>query len=156
MSCSACAEQAIDLQHPVACGRMVKVFCFLSTTTLSPSVTMRSASTVDEAVEAACAGDSHGAQTPVSAISRGREGRRRHPGPWTAAVLRSALTALSTFSHGYVRYTRSTSLILSTADRDSYGVQPRYRARRKRNSYLSTPASTSKHAWWLQLCSIVS
>ena len=94
MSCSACAEQAIDLQHPVACGRMVKVFCFLSTTTLSPSVTMRSASTVDEAVEAACAGDSHGAQTPVSAISRGRGGRRRHPGPWTAAVLRSALTSL--------------------------------------------------------------
>ena len=46
----------------------------LSTTTLSPSVTMRSASTVDEAVEAACAGDSHGAQTPVSAISRGRGG----------------------------------------------------------------------------------
>ena len=56
---------------------------------------MRSASTVDEAVEAACAGDSHGAQTPVSAISRGREGRRApgaagtcDPGPWTAAVLR--------------------------------------------------------------------
>ena len=44
---------------------------FLSTTTLSPSVTMRSASTVDETVEAACTGDSHGAQTPVSAISRG-------------------------------------------------------------------------------------
>ena len=43
----------------------------LSTTTLSPSVTMRSASTVDETVEAACTGDSHGAQTPVSAISRG-------------------------------------------------------------------------------------
>ena len=56
----------------------------LSTTTLSPSVTMRSASTVDEAVEAACAGDSHGAQTSVSAISRGQEGRRRHPGLWTA------------------------------------------------------------------------
>ena len=48
---------------------------FLSTTTLSPSVTMRSASTVDEAVKAACVGDSHGAQTPLFAISRGREGR---------------------------------------------------------------------------------
>ena len=114
MSCSACAEQAIDLQHPVACGRMVKVFCFLSTTTLSPSVTMRSAPTVDEAVEAACAGDSHGAQTPVSAISRGRGGRRRHPGPWTrdcrGPVLRSALTALSTFCLGFVPPTHSTSL----------------------------------------------
>ena len=55
---------------------------FLLTTTLSPSVTMRSASTVDKAVEAACADDSHGAQTPVSAISRGRGGRRRNPGPW--------------------------------------------------------------------------
>ena len=61
---------------------------FLSTTTLSPTVTMRSASEVDAAIEAACAGDSHGAQTPVSAISRGREGRRQHPGPWTAAVCR--------------------------------------------------------------------
>ena len=75
----------------------------LSTTTLSPSVTMRSASTVDGAVEAACAGDSHGAQTPVSAKCRSAEAGRaagatahRHPGPWTAAVLRSALTALST------------------------------------------------------------
>ena len=86
------------------------VASFLSTTTLSPSVTMRSASTVDEAVEAACAGDSHGAQTPVSAISRGRGGRRRHPGPWTAAVLRSALTALSTFcfSDAFVYHLLST------------------------------------------------
>ena len=56
----------------------------LSTTTLSPSVTMRSASTADKAVDEACAGDSHGAQTSVSAISRGQEGRRRHPGLWTA------------------------------------------------------------------------
>ena len=94
------------------CGTLVAAAASsLSTTTLSPSVTMRSASTVNEAVEAACAGDSHGAQTPVSAISRGRDCRRRHPGPWTAAVLRSALTALLTFSHGFVRYTRSTSLL---------------------------------------------
>ena len=42
----------------------------LSTTTLSPSMTMRSASTVDEAVEAAaCVGDSHGAQTPISRLT---------------------------------------------------------------------------------------
>ena len=66
------------------------VTSFATTTTLSPTVTMRSASEVDAAIEAACAGDSHGAQTPVSAISRGRGGRRRHPGPWTAAVLRAA------------------------------------------------------------------
>ena len=93
-----------DSQHQRITGtQMLKVYCFLSTTTLSPSVTMRSASTVDEAVEAACAGDSHGAQTPVSAISRGRGGRRRHPGPWTAAVLRSALTALSTFCSTVLR-----------------------------------------------------
>ena len=62
------------------------------------SVTMRSASTVDEAVEAACAGDSHGAQTPVSAVSSGRGGRRRHPGPWTAAVLRSRECAHGAFN----------------------------------------------------------
>ena len=82
----------------------------------STMVTMRSASTVDGAVEAACAGDSHGAQTPVSAKCRSAEAGRaagatahRHPGPWTAAVLRSALTALSTFSRAFVRITRSTS-----------------------------------------------
>ena len=38
---------------------------------------MRSSSEVDAAIEAACAGDSHGTQTPVSAIGRGRWGRRR-------------------------------------------------------------------------------
>ena len=59
----------------------------LWTTTLSPSVTMRSASTVDKAVEAACVGDSHGAQTPVSAISRGRRGR------WWRAAARTAAVA---------------------------------------------------------------
>ena len=81
-SCSACAQQAIDLHHshtghalilrverhtqcmpgsvpfnrqshPLACGRMVKAFCFATTTTLSPTVTMRSASEVDAAIEAA-------------------------------------------------------------------------------------------------------
>ena len=36
---------------------------FPSTTTLSPTVTMRSASEVDATIEAACAADSHGAQT---------------------------------------------------------------------------------------------
>ena len=53
----------------------------LSTTTLLLSVTMRSGSTVDGAIEAACAGDSHRAQTPVSAISRGREGGGPPPAP---------------------------------------------------------------------------
>ena len=64
---------------------------FPSTTTLSPTVTMRSASEVDAAIEAACAGDSHGAQTPVSAIGRGRWGRRRRVQARTAAASRSAL-----------------------------------------------------------------
>ena len=64
---------------------------FPSTTTLSPTVTMRSASEVDAAIEAACAGDSHGAQTAVSAIGRGRWGRRRRVQARTAAASRSAL-----------------------------------------------------------------
>ena len=138
-SCSACAQQAEDLQHsrtghalmmrverhtqcmpgsalfnrqphPVACGRMVKAFCFATTTTLSPTVTMRSASEVDAAIEAACAGDSHGAQTPVSAIGRGRWGRRRRVQARTAAASRSALQHVSTFSHGFEPITRRTSL----------------------------------------------
>ena len=37
--------------------------------------TIRSASTVDEAVSRTCVGDAYGTQTAVSAISRGREGR---------------------------------------------------------------------------------
>ena len=37
--------------------------------------TIRSASTVDEAVARTCVGDAYGTQTAVSAISRGREGR---------------------------------------------------------------------------------
>jgi hypothetical protein len=83
---------------------------FATTTTLSLSVTMRSASEVDAAIEAACAGDSHGAQTPVSAIGRGRWGRRRRVQARTAAASRSALHTVSTKSHGFVRITRSTSL----------------------------------------------
>ena len=56
---------------------------------------MRSASDVDAAVKPTCVLNANKAQTPVSAISRGREGRRApgaagtcDPGPWTAAVLR--------------------------------------------------------------------
>ena len=82
---------------------------FASTTTLSPTVTMRSASEVDAAIEAACAGDSHGAQTPVSAIGRGRWGRRRRVQARTAAASRSALQHLSTFSDGFVRITHRTT-----------------------------------------------
>ena len=83
---------------------------FLSTTTLSPSVTMRSTSEVDAAIEAACAGDSHGAQTPVSAIGRGRWGRRRRVQARTAAASRSALHTVSTKSHGFEPITRGTGL----------------------------------------------
>ena len=83
---------------------------FPSTTTLSPTVTMRSASEVDAAIEAACAGDSHGAQTPVSAIGRGRWGRRRRVQARTAAASRSALHTDSTKSDGFVPPTRGTSL----------------------------------------------
>ncbi len=83
---------------------------FLSTTTLSPTVTMRSASEVDAAIETACAGDSHGAQTPVSAIGRGRWGRRRRVQARTAAASRSALQHVSTKCLGYVRITHRTSL----------------------------------------------
>ena len=82
---------------------------FVSTTTLSPTVTMRSASEVDAAIEAACAGDSHGAQTPVSAIGRGRWGRRRRVQARTAAASRSALQHVSTKSDGFVPPTRGTS-----------------------------------------------
>ena len=82
---------------------------FATTTTLSPSVTMRSASEVDAAIEAACAGDSHGAQTPVSAIGRGRWGRRRRVQARTAAASRSALHTVSTKSHGFEPITRGTS-----------------------------------------------
>ena len=87
---------------------------FLSTTTLSPSVTMRSSSEVDAAIEAACAGDSHGAQTPVSAIGRGRWGRRRRVQARTAAASRSALQHVSTFSDGFEPITRGTSLHVYT------------------------------------------
>ena len=75
---------------------------FPSTTTLSPTVTMRSASEVDAAIETACAGDSHGAQTPASAIGRGRWGRRRRVQARTAAASRSALHTVSTKSDGFV------------------------------------------------------
>ena len=52
------------------------------------SVSMRSASTVDAAIERTCDGDTYRAQTPVSAIGRGRggaggapqHGRPRHRG----------------------------------------------------------------------------
>ena len=49
---------------------------FYTVSRVNPS---RSTSTVDEAVARTCAGDSYGTQTAVSAISRGREGRRRRP-----------------------------------------------------------------------------
>ena len=75
----------------------------------SPTVTMRSASEVDAAIEAACAADSHGAQTPVSAIGRGRWGRRRRVQARTAAASRSALHHVSTKSDGFVPLTRGTS-----------------------------------------------
>jgi len=38
-------------------------------------LSMMSASTVDAAVERTCVGNTHGPQTPVSAIGRGRRGR---------------------------------------------------------------------------------
>ena len=91
---------------------------FASTTTLSPTVTMRSASEVDAAIEAACAGDSHGAQTPVSAIGRGRWGRRRRVQARTAAASRSALQHVSTKCLGYVRITHRTSRSGASANVD--------------------------------------
>ena len=51
--------------------------------------TIRSASTVDEAVARTCVGDAYGTQTAVSAISRGREGRLGRWGPPAAAAART-------------------------------------------------------------------
>ena len=71
------------------------------TTSVSPTVTMRSASTVDAAIERTCAGDAHGPQAAVSAIGRGRWGRWQRVRARTAAALRNArersLTLLLTF-----------------------------------------------------------
>ena len=47
-------------------------------------LSMMSASTVDAAVERTCVGNTHGPQTPVSAIGRGRRGR------WWRAAARTA------------------------------------------------------------------
>ena len=60
------------------------------TTSVSPTVTMRSASTVDAAIERTCAGDAHGPQAAVSAIGRGRWGRWQRVRARTAAALRNA------------------------------------------------------------------
>ena len=107
---------------------------FVSTTTLSPTVTMRSASEVDAAIEAACAGDSHGAQTPVSAIGRGRWGRRRRVQARTAAASRSALQHVSTFSDGFEPITRGTSQYYTARCVDKrHHQQARERERRRRN-----------------------
>ena len=51
---------------------------------------MRSASTVDAAIERTCAGDAHGPQAAVSAIGRGRWGRWQRVRARTAAALRNA------------------------------------------------------------------
>ena len=50
-------------------------------------LSMMSASTVDAAVERTCVGNTHGPQTPVSAIGRGRRGR------WWRAAARTAAAA---------------------------------------------------------------
>ena len=50
------------------------------------TVTMRSASTVDAAIERTCAGDAHGPQAAVSAIGRGRWGRWQRIGIVRAAA----------------------------------------------------------------------
>ena len=57
---------------------------------MTSRVTMRSASTVDAAIERTCAGDAHGPQAAVSAIGRGRWGRWQRVRARTAAALRNA------------------------------------------------------------------
>ena len=79
----------------MACGRMVKAYCFAQTTLAASSSTVRWSSVVDAAVEPTCASDAHEAPTPVSAISRGRGGRWQRVPAWTVAMSRSALNHLS-------------------------------------------------------------
>ena len=71
-------------------------------------LSMMSASTVDAAVERACAGDAHGPHRPVSAhvsaISRGRRGRWWRAAAWTAATgaaLRNASEDFVMVMYGY-------------------------------------------------------
>ena len=62
---------------------------------------MRSASTVDAAIERTCAGDAHGPQAAVSAIGRGRWGRWQRVRARTAAALRNARDHSVTLMYGY-------------------------------------------------------
>ena len=71
------------------------------TTSVSPTVTMRSASTVDAAIERTCAGDAHGPQAAVSAIGRGRWGRWQRVRARTAAALRNARDHSVTLMYGF-------------------------------------------------------
>ena len=79
---SECAEQASFRDRSGRCRSKLgstehdASSCRFALAKPAPSTeTIRSASTVDEAVARTCVGDAYGTQTAVSAISRGREGR---------------------------------------------------------------------------------
>ena len=69
-----CRAAIVYLQH---------LWHFVSTTSASSSMTMRSASDVDAAVKPTCVLNANKAQTPVSAISRRRVGRWQLVRAWT-------------------------------------------------------------------------
>ena len=87
---SAAIEHPGDADPPLRIGAQQHLRKPSPTTSVSPTVTMRSASTVDAAIERTCAGDAHGPQAAVSAIGRGRWGRWQRVRARTAAALRNA------------------------------------------------------------------
>ena len=82
-----------------------------------------SASTVDAAVERACAGDAHGPHRPVSAISRGRRGRWGRAAAWTAAAAAALRNARERFemlmSHSYLELATVIANTVHTAVHNS-------------------------------------
>ena len=65
--------------------------------------TIRSASTVDEAVARTCVGDAYGTQTAVSAISRGREGRLGAAGGGRSTDDADAAECFSTICNAFMQ-----------------------------------------------------
>ena len=71
--------------------------------------TIRSASTVDEAVARTCVGDAYGTQTAVSAISRGREGRLGAAGGGRSTDDADAAECFSTICNAFKQVTARMS-----------------------------------------------
>ena len=93
-------------------------------------LSMMSASTVDAAVERTCVGNTHGPQTPVSAIGRQSQAARGRDGPrwwraaaWTAAAAAALRNARERFemlmSHSYLELATVIANTVHTAVHNS-------------------------------------